>query len=303
MPHPNNYFTLQRTLRVPDAEGKSYTLPPGLGAFPIIACKDTAAPLAWANDYMFPMHRSEAMWVSFHSTSNHPHAIVMTASGVNVVTGDVITDINQIKLVAEPQNYMVARPQPWIDGIKHADGKVRQFVAVTFESGKSLGQQVAGIKDDTIKMSFYPPKDPSKYERPRSFMRSFHSFDGGGTTTKSASISACSMSMGMGAGGEIDQKIYPDPHGIEEWNLEAPIQFNLRIVNAEMWEALTGQKVPHAPPGPDHYAHYGYPWFKLYEEHKSDLKPSQVLAAVKSAYDGTEKHITYAPPVPLKAAE
>lgn len=294
-----NHFTLHRTLRVPDSEGKAYKLPPSLGGFELIPCKGTAAPLAWENDYMFPMYASEAMWISFNRQSP-PKAIVVTASAVNVVTGEVIQDIDKITLSSDPQNYMVTRTQPWIDGIKHTDGKVRQFVSVPFTTGKSLGEQVAGIKDDTIKLVFYPTKFPEKYERSKGLMRGIPisaGFEDG--YAAGVEISAQSMSMGIGAGGEIEQKIYPDPYGISEWNLENPIKFNIRVVNALMWEALTGNKPHHQAPDRNDYKHYSYPWFDLYDEKYSDTKPTDVLAAIKSAYDGSEAPINYAPPIAI----
>jgi hypothetical protein len=259
--------------------------------------------LAWEKDYMFPMYRSEAMWVGFRS-HHVPTAITMTASGVNVLTGDVVTDIDKMQLIADPQNYMVTPPQPWLDGIKHADGKVRQFVAVSFDSGKSLGQQVAGIKDDTIKMVFYPSKHPDKYERPRSFMRSMTSMTYSSSVMSfesidNAPVAGASMSMGIGAGGEIDQKVYPDPHGINEWDLEKPTKITLRVVNALMWEALTGKKPPYPPPTANNYRYHNYPWFDLYEERMSDIKPSDVLAAIKSVFDGDESKVITRPPVPI----
>ena len=301
MSDPRHHFSLHRTLRVPDSDGKSYNLPPSLGTFPLVACKDTRAPLAWQNDYMFPMYRSEAMWLSF-SGSNIPEAVVMTASGINVLTGDVVTDIEKMDLVTDPQNYMVAPPQPWIDGIKHADGKVRQFVAVSFESGKSLGQQIAGIKDDTIKLVFYPTKNPEKYRRPPMMLRSM-SFSALESSAITCSTAQESMSMGIGAGGEIDQKIYPDPHGIDEWDREKPTRVNIRVVNALMWEALTGQKPPYPPPGPNDYQYYKYPWFELYEERKTDLKPADVLVAIKSVFDGDESQFNMRPPVKIGGPE
>lgn len=300
---PSKFFTLHRTLRVPDSAGKSYSLPPSLGHFPLVACKDTAAPLEWANDYMFPMYQSEAMWVSFTSRYGTPHACVMTASAINVLTGEVITDIDAIELKADPQNYMAIPPQPWIDGIKHADGKVGQFVCVSFESGKSLGQQVAGIKDDTIKLVFYPTKFPEKHEQSRGFgedgeVAECLSFDMA-AADDDAPMKVRALSMGIGRGGEIKQKIYPDPNGIDEWNREAPVKFQIRIVNALMWEALTGSKPPYEPPNANDYRYHDYPWFDLYNEPASDLNPSEVLAAVKSAFDGQEPAVNTRPAVQI----
>ena len=302
--NPSEFFTLHRTLRVPDSAGKTYSLPPSLGHFPLVACKDTNAPLAWEGDYMFPMYAAEAMWVSFRS-AYIPKACIMTASAINVLTGEVVTDINKIQMSADPQNYMVIPTQPWIDGIKHADGKVGQFVCVSFESGKSLGQQVAGIKDDTIKLVFYPSKHPEKFENSRSLYaddglieESLESLSFSGPMAESVAVR--SLSMGIGRGGEIKQKIYPDPYGIDEWDLENPVAtFNIRVVNALMWEALTGQKPPYEPPTPQDYQYHRYPWFDLYNEPAGDLKPADVLAAVKSAFGGTELPINTPPSVKI----
>lgn len=296
--NPSEFFILHRTLRVPDSAGKAYSLPPSLGHFPLIPCKGTAAPLAWENDYMFPMYASEAMWVSFRSGS--PSACVMTASAINVLTGEVVTDIDKIQLVADPQNYMASPPQPWIDGIKHSDGKVGQFVCVSFESGKSLGQQVAGIKDDTIKLVFFPSKFPDKHRHDddNEILESCMSFAFSGDSGNEG-VKSRSLSMGIGRGGEIIQKIYPDPHGIEEWDMEKGVRFNIRIVNALMWEALTGSKPPYEPPNANDYQYHGYPWFDLYNEPKSDLKPSEILAAVKSVFDGQEPAVNTRPAIQI----
>ena len=58
----------QRTLRIPD-DDDTYSLPPGLGQFPVRHVDDFAkdVPAAWLEHggVMLPMFQSEALWLIF----------------------------------------------------------------------------------------------------------------------------------------------------------------------------------------------------------------------------------------------
>src|SRR3954469_12277330 len=75
--HPRAHLeiTFQRTLRIPD-DGRTYPLPPGLGAFPLRLVRDSAARVrgGWAarGGVFLPMYQREAMWLSF---GGEPHAL------------------------------------------------------------------------------------------------------------------------------------------------------------------------------------------------------------------------------------
>src|SRR5689334_24175096 len=77
---PGVRVTFQRTLRIPD-DGRTYPLPPGLGAFPLRLVRDYAArvPAGWAarGGVFLPMYQREAMWLSFGGA---PHARTCTSS-------------------------------------------------------------------------------------------------------------------------------------------------------------------------------------------------------------------------------
>jgi hypothetical protein len=50
--------------------------------------------------------------------------------------------------------------------------------------------------------------------------------------------------MGIGRGGKIIQKIYPDPYGLDVWEAEPSAMLATYLVNANVFEQITGQKVP-----------------------------------------------------------
>ena len=39
--------------------------------------------------------------------------------------------------------------------------------------------------------------------------------------------------IGLGAGGTMRQKVYPDPHGIDTWDVENRGELRVRIVESE----------------------------------------------------------------------
>lgn len=79
------------------------------------------------------MNDAEAMWMNFHADTKNPVAIQVSSGLINVLTGH---SAKEETLSCSPQNYIVAPPQPWLDGIKSVGQTVKQFVAST------LGQQI-----------------------------------------------------------------------------------------------------------------------------------------------------------------
>jgi hypothetical protein len=77
--------------------------------------------------------------------------------------------------------------------------------------------------------------------------------------------------MAVAPGGFIKQKIVKDPVDAEDWDKENTIMFNLQLLNASVFQQVTGIKAQATPITPELYKRYGYPFFKLYEE-KSGIK-------------------------------
>lgn len=83
-------LNFQRTLRIPD-DGKTYPLPPGLGAFPVYHVKDYAdkLPQDWVRHggVFTPMYQREALWIKFNGEDHRPHAVKVAAGKINAVSG------------------------------------------------------------------------------------------------------------------------------------------------------------------------------------------------------------------------
>ena len=143
----------QRTLRIPD-DGSDYSLPPGLGPFPLHHVDDHAerVPNAWLRrgGVMLPMYQSEAMWLNFSSTGYgwggrygetslpYPFAVKIATGKINAVTGEEWED----GLHKDPQDYVVIPEQPWLDGYCVEKGIIRQFVAMPLGTGYSVEEQL-----------------------------------------------------------------------------------------------------------------------------------------------------------------
>ena len=309
--------TFHRTLRLPE-DGKKHRLPPSLGAFPIKRVDDykDKVPAAWAEHggVFFPMWQREAMWMSF---GGEPTAVKVAAGKVNAVSGKPWNK----ELAASQsggkdpiQDYLVANPQPWLDGFNVGDGVIKQFVAMPLGMGYSVEGQVTGKEEfGGLQLLVVPSKEgkiPRRTSQSRSVMAEVH--DGsvsfasssnnswGDQVLRSASTRSRAMGssvgeeqavtvnftkaaeMGLAMGGQMEQKIYPDPYGIDVWDQAKAGKLFVHIVNSQMYEQITGEKPPASPITAQTYAQHGYPWFALYDEHMGDVPKSETLSGVKT---------------------
>ena len=263
----------ERTLRIPD-DGKTYPLPPGLGAFPIKRVQDYAArvPAHWVEQggVFIPMYQREAMWLRFATPGRLPHAIKVAVGKVNAVSGESWDQA----LRKEKKDYLVSPPQPWLDGINAGKDMIRQFVAMPLGMGYTVEAQVTG--EETVgglQMIVYAPKPGFVLPRPVARRR-------GVMFAKSAAMGGAEM--GLGAGGKMHQKIYPDPHGIDTWDPENYGRVFVHIVNSLAYREITGEEPPPTPVTAQTYAQYKLPWYDLYDEHMADTGAPQNLQDVKS---------------------
>ena len=230
--------SFQRTLRVPD-DGRKYPLPPGLGRFPILRVRDYLArvPKAWrqTGGAFIPMYQREALWLGFDAAPWKPNAIQIAIGGINAVSGESANE----DLCANPQNYLVCPNQPWLDGINNGDEAIRQFVAMPLGLGYTVEGQLTGDEEiGGIRLRVFEPKPGRFPDRPpkadaASFPHRMGMVKGG-------------VQMGLAAGGKMKQKIYPDPFGLDAWDLTNYGTVTVHIANSEQYEAITG----HAPPTP-----------------------------------------------------
>ncbi len=266
--------SFQRTLRIPD-DGRTYPLPPGLGAFPVhrVADHHDRLPAAWRRDGVFiPMFQREALWLGFDGAVWKPNAVKIAAGNVNAISGDVWDET----LHAEPQDYIVCPDQPWLDGINDGDGRVRQFVAAPLGSGYTIEAQVSGTDEaGGIQIVVFEPKSGRFPDHPPPMPDL-------GPEAMAMAMPSAGAAMGLAAGGALRQKIYPDPYGIDAWDAANRGAIFVHIMNAEQYRDVTGREPPPTTISSKTYTDNGLPWFDLYDESRASLAPPDSLSRVKS---------------------
>lgn len=266
-------FSLQRTLRLPD-DGKTYPLPPGLDKFPILPVSDyeDKVPQRWREQggVFVPLYQREALWLQFGGAWWKPNAVKVSVGGINAVSGEEWSE----ELREDPQNYVVCPDQPWLDGINIGHAQVRQFVATPLGLGDTIEEQLTGTdKWGGIQLQVFEP-------RPGVFPDEAPSR--GPIVFETLAEAAAPAGMGIGAGGRMNQKIYPDSHGLDTWDQSNCTTVFIHIVNSEQYFAITGREPPPSPVSAQLYTNMKLPWFELYDEDRSDLPASERLKTVKA---------------------
>jgi hypothetical protein len=304
-------ITVHRTVRLPESD-KAASLPPNFGNIQAYRVSDYEGkcPAHWNKEAFFiPLHDVEAVWFSFGA--GEPCALLMGAGGINVVSGEKLGT-----RLAEG-NYMVNPPQPWIDGFK-SEGSVYQFVATAYRGGKgeTVAEQMLGTESKTGAIGFavFKSKKPlvpvtgpgcgttDMYGDATleccmpaaSLGASFGMDDNVKSYSARASTSARRMTlgkpmteMGLGKGAMIDQKIYPDPYGLDVWQETPLATAALYIVSAQDFTDITGIAVPAPTAAKDYLGKY----FGLADGHMADIKNPgkfdglKTVTAVEKAVD------------------
>jgi hypothetical protein len=293
--HPKARLTIdfQRTLRIPD-DGKDYPLPPGLGRFPVRHIDDFKAnlPKQWERHggVMLPMYQSEALWLNFRSdyiskhATEYPFAIKVATGKINAVTGDSWTDWLQ----GNPQDYMVAPEQPWLDGFSVEKGFIRQFVAMPLGSGYSAEEQLTGSGEfGGLQVMVYPMKRSA-------FEAHFPERKKSACLIEERdvlySMAAPCESMGLAPGGRMRQEIYEDPYDMDDWEMSHKSRCFVHLANSLVWRAVTGDNPPTVPMTAKEYADHNLPWFDYYADGAEILQGSRKLKGLKSVKEkGIEK--------------
>lgn len=268
---------LHRTVRVKDDENTS-NLPPSLGNFEVYRVADFKGkcPESWEEDgYFIAIHKDEAMWMSFQTIA--PVAIMVGAGSVNACNGKTF----EPKL--EKDAYLVSPPQPWLDGWKSDDGIVYQFVVAEVGDNKTVGEQLVQTKDHSIAISVFRAKHPEKLKS-TNLSLTFGSVYGaleccGSECAPQMCCSSLGAEMGVGKGGKINQKIYEDPHGIEEWEEKPAKTVKLYLTNASAFSEITGKECP-LPVTADEYNGI---WFGLQDKALKEIKSISIFDNLKSA--------------------
>lgn len=287
----NLRITLHRTCRVP--HGKMNSLPASLGHFPLYRVMDfkQSVPVNWKiqeGAYFMPIYKHEAMWIGFRN-SDQPIALMVGAGMVNAITGEKLAD----SLTQTPeQNYLIPGHQPWLDGFKmKVGGKVCQFVSANLGDGETAEEQIlhtaefGGLQFAAFKVK--PGVKLTRLSRPAEHVSSggFYPLSFGSVTrgvAKGFSSGSKVQEMGLGVGGEISQKIYPDPYTTEHsldkiWDSSPFMKTYIYMVDAESFKRITGMKAPASPITYNTYQELGLPWFGLFDGQLGDTPGSEVF--------------------------
>lgn len=304
----NGFFvTIHRTIRLPE-DGQLHSLPPSRGPFAMKRIEDykDKVPAAWRDHggVFIPMYEREAMWISFSG----PTSAVKVATGkVNAVSGGKWTQELQPPTGVDgkdpEQDYMVApHPQPWLDGFNIGGGQIRQFVAMQMGKGYTVEAQVTGKEDvGGIQILMIPAK-PGKLPTYRVHSRGMESmgdyYEGSASMgglesctldaapTRSFKSLTKSAEMGLAQGGRMEQKISADPYGIDTWDQAQAERVFIHIVNAELWEQITGEKCPESPISASEYKGTYF----TYDNGKPAVQGSGTLGNVKPVSQKDKDH-------------
>ena len=294
---PKLTLDFKRTLRIPD-DGRDYPLPPGLGSFPLRHIDDFAprVPAAWLQrgGVLLPMWQAEALWLRFESDylpdreTSYPFAIKVATGKISAITGESW----QRGLSRNPQNYLVAPKQPWLDGYCVEKGVIRQFVAMPLGEGYSAEEQLTGAAEfGGIQIEVFPMR-PEVFEKrfPERLPEPDVCYCADASPVQCCQRSPRPYSMGLAPGGRMRQEIYDDPFSIHDWDTEHGSRCFIHLVNSSAWQAITGQRPPSAPPTAAQYTRAGMPWFDYYDAEAKAVNGSKILAGVKSVFTkGKEK--------------
>lgn len=320
----------QRTLRIPD-DDKTYPLPPGLGNFPIAHVDDyrERVPDTWLKHggVIMPMYQAEALWIRFYPEydcnrdSGYPFAIKVSTGKIDAVTGAAYNN----GLHRNPQDYMVAPGQPWLDGYCVKKGIIRQFVAMPLGEGYTAEEQITKkAEHGGLQIVVYPMKG-DVYDRRYPHIENRGAqwgggasaggwgaapgswgaapFGGGGTSgggRPAGSWGAASggspmaesvrQEMGLAPGGRMKQEIYRDNFDINDWDTEHSSRCFIHLANSLTWHEITGRYPPHIPPSAQDYSFAGLPWFDYYDDNLKALPGASKLAGLKSVQKLSQKN-------------
>ena len=277
--------SFQRTLRIPD-DDREHFLPPGLGKFPLHHVDDHAdrLPDQWRTHggVLMPMYQAEALWICFEQRHDgYPMAIRVAAGKIDALTGKSFDGA----LHPEPQNYLVAPHQPWLDGFCVEKGLVRQFVAMPLGQGYTAEEQLTGAAEHGGLQIVAHPMTAARYERLVQERRE----DRLRRPVVYYSMALESPGMGLAPGGRMRQEVYEDQYGLDAWTRDARARCFVHLLNSAQYREATGYAPPHEPPTATEYTQAGLPWFDYYDTDRKALEGAPRLAGLDSVASRKKK--------------
>lgn len=275
--------TVHRTLRVPD-DGRTYPLPPSLGTFPArrVPGAESRYP-AQIPVLQVPMYQSEALWLGFLESrqGNYPMRIRILSGQTDAVSGERVTlgrdEVPPDAFPSEPQGFVVVPEQPWLDGFRVDEARVRQFVAEPLGLGRSAEEQLdpdaapAGgiwIGVEPLNAEIWEAERQRARALSESTMAEYKSMD-------------LASSMGLAPGGGIIQQIFTTHRAESEWSGEVQ-WLRVELMSSLAWMHATGRRPPHPPPTSREYTAAGLPWFTYWHAELEALDGPSPFTALQS---------------------
>jgi hypothetical protein len=250
---------LRTTVRVPD-DGRVYPLSMLLDDLPLRARADMSvagAPSGAATgEFLTTFPSGCALALTFGEgpdpdgftpyQDEPPFAIKLGLRGVNVLTGLPLAD----GLQTDPQDYIVAPDEPWLNGYPLVDGMARQLVA-----GPASGVIDPWTTAD-LELIVYPMRPKGVAARTRCRRRPLPG-------AHEAPGRRAAAAAGFALGGRIRERLFSDPYGIDSWDLQRGIRCRITFLDAVEWLSLTGTWPEHEQTSFNDYAESGWGWFEL----------------------------------------
>lgn len=263
------------------------------------------------------MYENEAAWLNF--SGQHPHALKVAFGKVNAINGEIwnqklIAGKNDYIVAPRPQYWIDGINVG--DGVVRQIVASRLGEGKTIEE-----QVTGKAEHGGMQLIVYAPKkeyrDQLWAERLRKINNDYNgmwesvmSYGSANTSLQSYSLNSTASprnirskglsssspdnrtffsddmseslsEMGVSAGGKIQQKIYPDPHGVHVWDQDNFGRVFVHIASPELYEKIIGQR-SHSAPTRSTYSQYNIPWFELKDNHMGDIEASDTLKKVKS---------------------
>ena len=194
------------------------------------------------------------------------------------------------RLAAGGQDYVVAPPQPWLDGINAGDGFIKQFVAMPLGQGYTVEGQVTGEETHGgLQLVVFDPK-PGRFpdEAPHvDGMRARRAgVDGARVRARGGGARRWGWPRVGGCGSSSTRTRTGWTRGTRRTSAACTCTSPTARLDADHRRAAAADAGRRRA-----YVAAGLPWFDLYDDHLGDIGASGVLAGVKSVGELDAQHV------------
>lgn len=266
----------QRTMRLPD-DGKAYSLPTGLGQFPLRSVDDfpTTTPAEWMRQggVVMPLARSEALWIWF--STSYRFAVKIGAGKLDALSGKARTS----GLRRTPQNYLV------VPGThdRENDEVLQHYIFPPLNEG------ACGIELEIVPMSaaahfreegeFFIRDDIGEFFRKVIFSRMISqelvSIDRRYEESEFEELGSAAIESPQDT--RLRSRIPTDTYEFADWDQQQTKRCIIHSCRVSGWRQITGTYPPNAPLTEKDYEEDGIPWFDDYQDDGEPLAENSAI--------------------------